>query len=214
MKNIVFLAGISPPIRLIRGDFKKFLSQNKFIDRNKEQRVVHPFSNLDDTKLMKLYKQGDNMAFEVIYLRHKDKVYAYLKKRLIDKSFIEDIFQSIFIKFHKSRHLYNSKHPLLKWLYTICRSELIDAFKKNKVRFVEFKEDQLVENPKEITEKLNLDSVHTLSEKEKQAIELRYYSEKDFSEISKALNTSSANSRKLVSRGLKKIKAKLLGTVQ
>jgi RNA polymerase sigma-70 factor (ECF subfamily) len=171
----------------------------------------NPFSHLEDEKLMELYKNGENMAFEVIYLRHKDRVYSYLDKRLSDKNIIEDIFQSIFVKFHNSRHIYSSKHPLLKWIYTICRSELLDWVKKNKTKFVQLSEDQLSIEPTELNDKIDLDSIKTLSEKEKQALKLRYYSEEDFIEISKALKTSEANSRKLVSRGIKKLKAKLLG---
>ena len=171
----------------------------------------NPFSQLEDEKLMELYKNGENMAFETIYLRHKDRVYGYLDKRLSDKNIIEDIFQSIFVKFHKSRHLYSSEYPLLKWIYTICRSELLDSLKKNKVKLVQFTEDQLVVESTEVNDKIDLDTIKSLSEKEKKALKLRYYSEEDFIEISKALNTSEANSRKLVSRGIKKIKAKLLG---
>ena len=173
--------------------------------------MENPFSNLEDTKLMELYKNGENMAFEVIYLRHKDKVYSYLDKRVTNKNLIEDIFQSIFVKFHNSRHLYSSEHPLLKWLYTICRSELLDSLKRNKVKFVQLSDDQLISAPAEVYDKINLDNVKSLSKKEKEALKLRYYSEEDFSGISKALNTSEANSRKLVSRGIKKLKEKLIG---
>ena len=174
--------------------------------------MVNPFSHLEDTKLMELYKNGENMAFEVIYLRHKDRVYSYLDKRLSDKNVIEDVFQSIFVKFHNSRHLYSSEHPLLKWIYTICRSELLDSVKKSrKIKLVSINEDQLICETKEIDDKIDLDSVKSLSDKEKLAIKLRYYSEEDFTDISKALKTSEANSRKLVSRGIKKLKAKLIG---
>ena len=174
--------------------------------------MENPFSHLEDTKLMELYKNGENMAFEVIYLQHKDRVYSYLDKRVSDKNVIEDIFQSIFVKFHNSRHLYSSEHPLLKWIYTICRSELLDSVKKSrKIKLVSINEDQLICETKEIDDKIDLDSVKSLSEKEKLAINLRYYSEEDFTDISKALKTSEANSRKLVSRGIKKLKAKLIG---
>ena len=174
--------------------------------------MENPFSHLEDTKLMELYKNGENMAFEVIYLRHKDRVYSYLDKRLSDKNVIEDVFQSIFVKFHNSRHLYSSEHPLLKWIYTICRSELLDSVKKSrKIKLISINEDQLICETKEIDDKIDLDSVKSLSEKEKLAIKLRYYSEEDFTDISKALKTSEANSRKLVSRGIKKLKAKFIG---
>jgi RNA polymerase sigma factor (sigma-70 family) len=173
--------------------------------------MENPFSHLEDEKLMELYKNGENMAFEVIYLRHKNRVYSYLDKRLSDKNIIEDIFQSIFVKFHKSRNLYNNKYSLLKWIYTICRSELLDSLKKNKIKLVQLTEDQLVVEAISDNNQIDLDAVKSLSEKEKIAIKLRYYSDEDFLEISKALETSEANSRKLVSRGIKKLKIKLLG---
>jgi RNA polymerase sigma-70 factor (ECF subfamily) len=151
------------------------------------------------------------MAFEVIYTRHKDKIFTYLNKRINDKNLIEDIFQCILVKFHKSRHRYSSEHHLLKWIYTICRSELLDSIKKNKAQLIELQDEHLISYPKEEDNELNLDQISTLSENEREALKLRYYSEEDFSKISKILNTSETNSRKLVSRGIKKLKAKLIG---
>lgn len=173
--------------------------------------MLNPFSHLTDDKLMELYKNGEDMAFEVIYLRHKDKVYSYLSKRLTDLNIIDDIFQNIFAKFHKSRNLYSNEHSLLKWIYTISRSELLDAIKKYKVTLVELKDEHIVSSPENDSDPIDFDSVKSLSNKEKDALKLRYYSDKDFSEISKALNTSEVNSRKLVSRALKKLKVKLGG---
>ena len=54
------------------------------------------------------YQAGDNMAFDVLYSRHKDKVYSYLSKRLRDQDQCEDLFQKVFTKFHRSKKLYNS----------------------------------------------------------------------------------------------------------
>ena len=76
--------------------------------------MENPFSHLEDSKLMELYKNGESMAFEVIYLRHKNRVYSYLDKRLFDKNMIDDVFQNTFVKFHKSRNLYSDKYPDVK----------------------------------------------------------------------------------------------------
>lgn len=176
--------------------------------------MVNPFSHLEDDKLMELYKNGEDMAFEVIYSRHKDRVYAYLSKRISASDVIADTFQNIFAKFHKSRSLYNSEHALIKWIYTISRSELLDAMKKNKVALVALKDEHIVAESEITGNPIDLDTIKSLSNKEKDALKLRYYSDEDFSGISKALNTSEANSRKLVSRGLKKLKEKLLGEVK
>lgn len=171
----------------------------------------NPYSHLEDNELMELYKNGEYMAFEVIYLRHKDKVYTYLNKRLHDKGLTEDLFQSIFIKFHKCRHLYNKKYSLLQWIYTISRSELLDYFKKNKNDVVPFDESYITIEQEFTDNTIDLSSFKELSEKEKSALELRFNFDKDFSEISELLNTSEINSRKIVSRAIRKLRSKLLG---
>lgn len=171
----------------------------------------NPFSNLTDEDLMELYQNGDALAFETIYYRHKDKIYTYLQKRLTNKEQIDDLFQSILVKFHKSRHLYEKKYLLLKWLYTICRSELLDFAKKRKVQLVELNDKHIGISTEEEDRQIDIDCESTLSEKEKNAIKLRYYSDQDFNEISKVLNTSESNTRKIISRGLKKLRLKYMG---
>lgn len=42
--------------------------------------------NLSDQELMSLYLKGDQLAFEEIYKRYKDRVYSYLKKRLTNQT--------------------------------------------------------------------------------------------------------------------------------
>lgn len=157
---------------------------------------------------MELYVQGNYEAFEVIYGRHKDKVYAYLTRRMKDKSLIEDVFQNVFIKFHKTRQNYDSKFTLMKWIYTLTRSEMLDHLKKKKVSEVEFAELDLPVEPKEENARLDLSKESALNETEKKAIGLKFYSDQDYDEISKTLNTSKANARKVVSRGLNKLRLK------
>ena len=57
----------------------------------------------------------------------------------------------------------------------------------------------------------DLESEKQLSENEKSALKERYYSDKDFSEIAQILKTSESNTRKIISRGLKKLRVKYKG---
>jgi len=170
----------------------------------------NPFSHLEDEKLMELYQKGEHLAFNVIYDRYHKNIYSYLTKRVFDQSIIEDIFQNIILKFHKSRNLYNPKYELLKWIYTISRSVFIDELKKKKFKTIEFNEKYLESEESSDHIQVELDSAK-LSQKEKEAIELRYFSDKEFLEISKLLDTSEANTRKIISRGLIKLRTKYLG---
>lgn len=174
---------------------------------------MNPFfkaQSTTDEQLMEKYQQGDYMAFEALYFRHEKTVFSYLSKRLQDENARSEVFQNIFMKFHKSKDLYNSDHAFLKWLYTISRSELYDFCKKKKLETIPFDETLFTpEEPKESD--LDISDYKNLSDSEKKAIELRFYSDHDYSEISKLLDTSQSNARKLVSRGLKKIKKKMMG---
>ena len=163
---------------------------------------------------MLLYQEDNFMAFEVLYTRHKKKVYSFLNKRLASKNDIDDIYQSVFIKIHKSRSSYNPEYEVLKWIYVISRSELYDAAKKKKLNLIEFNEVQHEEASKfhhseEIG--IDIDNEKLLTNSERDAIKLRYLEDKEFSEISSLLNTSEQNSRKIISRGLAKLKKKYKG---
>ncbi|MDC0980262.1 sigma-70 family RNA polymerase sigma factor [Bdellovibrionales bacterium] len=171
------------------------------------------FSNLTDEKLMELYQSGEYLAFEVIYQRHHSRVFTYLKKRLSDSDVINDVFQNIFIKFHKTRDSYDSSHPLAKWIYTLSRNELLDYKKKPSVTEVEYVEahQQAEELPEQASLEIEIEKEKSLTQNEVAAIKLRYYSDEDFTEISKRLNVSTSNARKLISRGLKKLRVKYTG---
>lgn len=173
--------------------------------------VENPFTHLDDKELMLKYQDGDHMAFNTLYIRHKDKVYSYIAKRLHSSNEVEDLFQKVFIKFHKSRKLYNAKYQVLPWIYTITKSEYLDFIKKKKIDLVEFKEEFHSDQQEQTTTSFDINDEKLLSANEKKAISERYFNDKDFDEISTLLKTSESNARKLISRGLKKLKEKYRG---
>jgi RNA polymerase sigma-70 factor (ECF subfamily) len=172
--------------------------------------VENPFSNLSDKELMLKYQDGDHMAFEVLYSRHQGKIYSYLNKRLHEKEHCDDIFQRVLMKLHKSKHIYSANYEVLPWIYTITKSELLDFFKKKKINFIQFEETLHTDEVNEIDNEFDLSKESGLSSKEMEAIKLRYYGENDFKEISELLKTSEINVRKIISRGLKKLKQKYM----
>lgn len=175
---------------------------------------MNPFlnSSISDEQLMVKYQQGEYMAFEALYYRHKKTVFSYLAKRLSTEDTREEVFQNIFLKFHKSRMNYNQKHPFLKWLYIISRSELYDYCKKKKIQTIPLDESLVAcEKSHEKFHSTIIEDLDDLPEKEKQAIKMRYLSDNEYEEISKALDVAKPHARKLVSRGIHRLRAKLMG---
>ena len=107
------------------------------------------------------------------------------------------IFQNVFVKLHKSRHLYKSELPFNNWLYSICRTVLIDSLRKSKVVIPEAKELIHYYKIREYQSYFDIDNENSLTKKEKEAITMRYLFDEDFEALSKSLDTTVLNSREI-----------------
>ncbi|MDH5581142.1 MAG: sigma-70 family RNA polymerase sigma factor [Bdellovibrionales bacterium] len=170
---------------------------------------MNPFKNLTDEKLMILYQEDEFQAFEVLYARHRARVFSYLTKRLPHRDDIEEVFQNIFVKLHKSRSRYDSKYKFLQWLYTLSRNELLDHVKKKNINTTQFNEEFHPVEERDISD-VDLDDL-PLGEQEKKVLDLRINKDYDYKEISHLLNIGPSNARKIFSRAIEKLKRSLYG---
>ena len=166
--------------------------------------------NHSDEQLMKLYQNGDEEAFKLLYGRHSSKIYGFLKKRLNNNEKVAEVYQEVFIKIHKSKHLYNDSLPALAWIFTISRTVMIDELRKDKkVQTVD--NYDLEKIPKELEKPMPqleqaMEILEHLPNQQKAAIEMRYLDDKTFEQIAESLKVSPTNARQLISRGIKRIK--------
>ena len=166
--------------------------------------------DLKDEDLMVMYQNGSESAFQVLYGRHSSKIYGFLRSRILQPEKIADIYQEVFVKIHRSKHLYNKSLPVLPWLFTVTKSVMIDEIRKDK-KFKLIDDDKdLDQIPSEIFESsVTSDTVfliQKLPDSQKIALQMRYVDDKTFEEISETLNTSSENVRQIISRGIKRLK--------
>lgn len=167
-------------------------------------------NELNDEELMVMYQNGNDIAFRVLYDRHSSKIYGFLKKRIKKVEKVTDIFQEVFIKIHRSKHLYNRSLPALPWLFTVTKSVMVDQLRKEKnFKFVDdFKLDNIPAVALPITDSLFEASgmIQKLPATQKTAIQMRYLDENTFEEIAKSLKTTPTNVRQILSRGVKRLK--------
>lgn len=89
--------------------------------------------SLQDQDLIKLYINGNEKAFEVLLLRHKDKIFRFIQIKVRDAELSADIFQEAFIKIVNTLKAgnYNEEGKFLPWALRICHNLIIDHFRKN-----------------------------------------------------------------------------------
>ncbi len=163
-----------------------------------------------DEELMLLYQNGSEEAFQALYSRHSSKIFGYVKSRIKNREEAQELFQEVFVKIHKSKHLYNRTFPVLPWIFTVTKNALIDRARAVKVKEEVLYDVDLIAAPEVAFEAgvSNLSPVLSeLSNVQRKAIELRYLNDQSFEEISKVLKTSPLNVRKIVSRGVQQLRA-------
>jgi RNA polymerase sigma-70 factor (ECF subfamily) len=94
---------------------------------------------MDDRELISLYISGNEKAFEVLLMRHKDKIHRFIYLKLRDQVLAEDIFQETFVKIINTLKLgaYNEEGKFLPWAMRIAHNLVIDHFRRSsKVRMI------------------------------------------------------------------------------
>lgn len=166
---------------------------------------------LTNEELMLKYQKGNEEAFSILYSRLSPKIYSYLKSKVRTNETVNDIFQEVFVKFHKTKHLYEKDLLVLAWVFTITKNVMIDNLRKskNEKNHVDIDNVELVAAAT-VVEGDSLEDLRPALEgiaaNQKLAIEMRYVNEKSFDEIATVLNTNSENVRQFISRGIKKLK--------
>jgi RNA polymerase sigma-70 factor (ECF subfamily) len=171
--------------------------------------------NKTDEELLLALAEGEARALDVLFLRHSGKVLSYSKKRGLSLSQAEDVVQIVFLQLFRKKHLYDSSHKALAWIYVITKSELRDYLKKERQGNFEEFQDEMSQNagtsPRSADEVLGTrdeasSKLSTLPARDQEVLELRYLDELEYDEIAQRLKLNETSIRQIVSRALKKLK--------
>lgn len=84
------------------------------------------YRSLDDRALVSLVVEGDSRAFEPLFMRHKDTIYAMLVKRAANADDVEDLLQEAFMKAFVNINRYNPDYDFGAWICTIAKNTFVD----------------------------------------------------------------------------------------
>ena len=164
---------------------------------------------LSDGKLVALYRDGNEQAFQELLNRHKNVVFHSIYSFTNDYEASQDIFQEVFIKIvDRIRDgRYNEQGSFVHWACRIARNLCIDTYRKVKRRPVitnastdgEVNAFSFLENNERNSEEsiiyqqmkeriMNL--IDTLSPEQKEVVVLRLYGDLSFNEIAEQTGVS------------------------
>jgi RNA polymerase sigma-70 factor (ECF subfamily) len=94
-----------------------------------------------DESLYLKYARGDATAFEVIYGRHKNGLFAYLYRSRIDRSALEEIAQETWLAIIDAAQDYQGTAKFRTFLFAIAHRKLVDHWRRNSYENVMVTED-------------------------------------------------------------------------
>lgn len=88
--------------------------------------AISNYEQYDDCTLAKMVTEGDSFAFDALFARHSDSIYAMLLKYTSNTDDVNDVMQEAFMKAYLKIGLYNPKYDFGAWIYTIARNTFVD----------------------------------------------------------------------------------------
>jgi RNA polymerase sigma-70 factor (ECF subfamily) len=169
--------------------------------------MTHDLSDkaLNDLILVREAKKGNEKAFGSLMNRYKDSIYYMLLKMVNNPSDAEDLTIEAFGKAFRNLDSYTPKYAFSTWLFKIATNNCVDFIRKKKLSpspldllqdnldnaTINIQSDML--DPEESLINLQKiaelkDIVNQLKPRYKSLIELRYYKEYSYEEISTELS--------------------------
>jgi len=172
---------------------------------------------MNDNQLWNNLKKGDKGALESIYTREVDYLYSYGKKFSNDEHTVLDSIQELFIEIWNKRESIGMTDSIRPYLLISLRRKIIKSLKvKQRItsdddgipfRSEEAVESSIIEAETRTEQHVALQQGMTqLSDRQREAIYLKYYQEKTYEEICEIMDISYQSVRNLISQGVKKMR--------
>lgn len=157
----------------------------------------------------------DTTQFQILYDRYFSMIFNYIFRKIDDENITADLVSQTFLKALKNLKKYKFRGvPFSAWLYKIAANEVNNHYRqtKNKVvfSFDEQEFENLIEQNIEDVATPDIDYIirqmHSMSESDIEAIELRFLEDKSFAEIAFILEISEATAKMRTYRAIDKLK--------
>ena len=162
---------------------------------------MNSLNDKSDEKLISLYVNGCNEAFDALLSRYKDSVYGYIIRNVKNEDVADDIFQETFVKvittLNSGRYVENGR--VAAWVNRIAHNRIIDYFRQLKNEALQSTDstEMNILNRKEYSESTVEDTlivtqihkdvrrlIRELPKSQRDVVVMRYYKDMSYKEIS------------------------------
>lgn len=181
------------------------------------EKLLAPGINQPDERLLVEAAQRDPARFADLYECHFERVYAYVSRRLTDRTAAEDVTSEVFHQALANLDRFEWRGtPFVAWLLRIAANAIVDHWRRAS------REQQLADEdgPESFpVNAANIDEVErrallfrlvpTLPHDQRRVIEMRFAEEKPIREIAQAMGRSEGAIKQLQFRAIQTLRAQI-----
>jgi len=178
---------------------------------------LQPLSHESDERVLVEAAQRDPSRFAELYERNFDRVYAYVSRRLTDRSAVEDVTAEVFRQALANLGQFEWRgSPFVAWLVRIAANAVTDHWRRVSREQPMLEADGPESAP---SDPASIDAVErrallfrlvrSLPADQRRVIEMRFAQEKGVREIARELNRSEGAVKQLQFRAIQNLRAQL-----
>lgn len=179
-------------------------------------------THLDQDLLQKIHQGASfkNEAFTLIVKQFGPLLYPQIQRITKNKEWTNDCLQNVFIKVYENIESFKGESSIYSWLYRIAHNESLNFIQKENRRVgmdissANFEllagHSQLDQLDAQRIEELLFQAIQTLPEKQAEVFELKYFQDKQYSEISKLTGITEGGLKANYHHAVKKIETFLV----
>ena len=170
----------------------------------------------EESKLIKLLVEDSEYAFQLIYDRHRNRIYKTAIRFLKSPILAQEVVQDVFMKLWFSRKNLNATQPIEAWLHTVAKNNIINRLKKlsnewkalTELPFITTYSINTTENSVQEAEYISIlnYAIASLPEQQKKAFQLSRNENMTYIQIGEQLGLSPLTVKTHISRALSHIK--------
>ena len=173
----------------------------------------------EESKLILLLADDSEYAFQLLYDRHRNRIYKTAIRFLKSPILAQEVVQDVFMKLWFSRKNMNASQPIEAWLHTVAKNNIINRLKKlsnewkalTELPIITTYSNNTTENTVQEAEYISIlnQAISTLPEQQKKAFQLSRTENMTYIQIGEHLGLSPLTVKTHISRALTHIKLTL-----
>lgn len=175
------------------------------------------YSQDEAQALVKALKEGNQLAFSIVYKTYAAQTFSLAFKYLLNKELAEDAVQNLFLKLWLKKEEIDETKPINRYLFTMLKNDLLNTLRDSKKNIylledclsmvLELEDNSQNENLKQEQMNIIQQALEQLSPQRRKVFEMKVSGKYSNLEIADKLNLSINTIKFQYSQSLKQIRA-------